>query len=466
MPAQVRHDAGSGKSATVLGRSHPARVQEVRVLGAFRSAFTTPDLRRKILFTLGILVIYRVGAALPSPGVSFRNVQQCAQQSSSDQSVFSLLNLFSGGALLQLSVMSLSIMPYITASIIIQLLQVVIPRFEQLKKEGQSGQTKLTQYTRYLTIALAVLQATGIVALAVRGQLFPNCTVQVIPDTSIINLVVIVLVMTSGACLLMWMGELITERGIGNGMSLLMFTSIAARIPSQGGRILNGNGPVVFTVVCVFALAILASVVFVEQAQRRIPVQYAKRMIGRRMYGGTSTYLPLKVNQAGVIPVIFGSSLLYLPQLISQLVGQNAPWVTFIQTYVVNPSNWVYIVLYILLIIFFAYFYVSITFNPEERADEMKTFGGFIPGIRPGRPTAESLNFVLSRITLPGSLYLGVIAVLPNFFVSLTGGAAQGTQGSLVFGGTSLLIMVNVGLDTVKQIESQLTQRNYEGFLR
>jgi preprotein translocase subunit SecY len=459
-----RRDAGSGESATVLGRSHPARVQEVRVLGAIRSAFTTPDLRRKILFTLGILVIYRVGAALPSPGVSFRNVQQCAQQSSSDQSVFSLLNLFSGGALLQLSVMSLSIMPYITASIIIQLLQVVIPRFEQLKKEGQSGQTKLTQYTRYLTIALAVLQATGIVALAVRGQLFPNCTVQVIPDTSILNLIAIVLVMTTGACLLMWMGELITERGIGNGMSLLMFTSIAARIPSQGGRILNGNGPVVFGVVCVFALAILASVVFVEQAQRRIPVQYAKRMIGRRMYGGTSTYLPLKVNQAGVIPVIFGSSLLYLPQLISQLVGQNAPWVTFIQTYIVNPSNWVYIVLYILLIIFFAYFYVSITFNPEERADEMKKFGGFIPGIRPGRPTAEYLNFVLSRITLPGSLYLGIIAVLPNFFVSVTGGGA--TQGNLVFGGTSLLIMVNVGLDTVKQIESQLTQRNYEGFLR
>jgi preprotein translocase subunit SecY len=361
--------------------------------------------------------------------------------------------------------MSLSIMPYITASIIIQLLQVVIPRFEQLKKEGQSGQTKLTQYTRYLTIALAVLQATGIVALAVRGQLFPNCTVQVVPNANVLTLIVIVVVMTAGASLLMWMGELITERGIGNGMSLLMFTSIASRIPGFGHRIMTANGPLVFAVVCGFAVAILASVVFVEQAQRRIPVQYAKRMIGRRMYGGTSTYLPLKVNQAGVIPVIFGSSLLYLPQLVSQLAGaQNTGWVSFIQTYVVNQSSWVYITLYIGLIIFFAYFYVSITFNPEERADEMKKFGGFIPGIRPGRPTAEYLNFVLSRITLPGALYLGIIAVLPNFFLSLTGGQAQSQN--FPFGGTSVLIMVNVGLDTVKQIESQLTQRNYEGFLR
>jgi preprotein translocase subunit SecY len=435
------------------------------VLGAFRSALATPDLRRKILFTLGILVLYRLGATIPSPGVSYPNVQQCIQQTQgNDQNVFSLLNLFSGGALLQLSVMSLSIMPYITASIIIQLLQVVIPRFEQLKKEGQSGQTKLTQYTRYLTIALAVLQATGYVALAVRGQMFPNCTVDVIPDGGVLNLVTIVVVMTAGAALLMWMGELITERGIGNGMSLLMFTSIAARIPGEGQRILTSHPPIVFAVVCAFALAIIASVVFVEQAQRRIPVQYAKRMIGRRMYGGTSTYLPLKVNQAGVIPVIFGSSLLYLPQLLGQLAGNtNTWWTQLIMTYIVNPSSWVHILLYVALIIFFAYFYVSITFNPEERADEMKKFGGFIPGIRPGRPTAEYLNFVLSRITLPGALYLGIIAVLPNFFLGLTGG---GQNQNFPFGGTAVLIMVNVGLDTVKQIESQLTQRNYEGFLR
>lgn len=435
------------------------------MLGAFRSALATPDLRRKILFTLGMVVLYRLGATIPSPGVSYPNIQICAEQQGGTQGVFSLLNLFSGGALLQLSVLSLGIMPFITASIIVQLLQVVIPRFEQLKKEGQAGQTKLTQYTRYLAVALSLLQATGIVALAVRGQLFPNCSEEVIPDKSVLNLVVIVIVMTAGATLLMWMGELITERGIGNGMSLLIFTSIAARVPAEGGNILNQNGPLVFSVVCCFAIAIIATVVYIEQAQRRIPVQYAKRMIGRRMYGGTSTYLPLKVNQAGVIPVIFGTSLLYLPQLLGQVVGnQNTWWSRFIQTHIVDPSSPVHITLYMALIIFFAYFYVSITFNPEERADEMKKFGGFIPGIRPGRPTAEYLSFVLSRITLPGSLYLGIVAILPNFFIGLTGGQNQAQNFPL--GGVAVLIMVNVGLDTVKQIESQLTQRSYEGFLR
>ncbi|PKW12881.1 preprotein translocase subunit SecY [Saccharopolyspora spinosa] len=437
------------------------------MLGAFRSALATPDLRRKILFTLGMVVLYRLGATIPSPGVSYPNIQKCIAQiqGSGSQSVYSLLNLFSGGALLQLSVLSLGIMPYITASIIIQLLQVVIPRFEQLKKEGQSGQAKLIQYTRYLTIALAILQGTGIVALAVRGQLFQGCSVSVIPDDSVLNLITIVVVMTAGAAVLMWMGELITERGIGNGMSLLIFVSIASRIPAEGGAILTSHGGLVFTVVCAFAVVIIATVVFIEQAQRRIPVQYAKRMIGRRMYGGTSTYLPLKVNQAGVIPVIFGSSLLYLPQLLGQLAGnQDTWWARFIQTYIVSPSSWVHILLYMSLIIFFAYFYVSITFNPEERADDMKKFGGFIPGIRPGRPTAEYLSFVLSRITLPGSLYLGIIAILPNFFLGITGG--QGQNQNFPFGGTAVLIMVNVGLDTVKQIESQLTQRRYEGFLR
>ncbi|KAA5833436.1 preprotein translocase subunit SecY [Saccharopolyspora hirsuta] len=437
------------------------------MLGAFRSALATPDLRRKILFTLGMVVLYRLGATIPSPGVSYPNIQQCIEQieGSGSQSVYSLLNLFSGGALLQLSVLSLGIMPYITASIIIQLLQVVIPRFEQLKKEGQSGQAKLTQYTRYLTIALAILQGTGVVALAVRGQLFQGCSVSPIPDDSVLNLITIVIVMTAGAAVLMWMGELITERGIGNGMSLLIFVSIAARIPAEGGAILQSHGGLVFAVVCAFAVVIIGTVVFIEQAQRRIPVQYAKRMIGRRMYGGTSTYLPLKVNQAGVIPVIFGSSLLYLPQLIGQLAGnQDTWWARFIQTYIVDPSSWVHILLYMALIVFFAYFYVSITFNPEERADDMKKFGGFIPGIRPGRPTAEYLNFVLSRITLPGALYLGIIAILPNFFLGITGG--QGQNQNFPFGGTAVLIMVNVGLDTVKQIESQLTQRKYEGFLR
>ncbi|MGH3982081.1 MAG: preprotein translocase subunit SecY [Pseudonocardiaceae bacterium] len=439
------------------------------MLGAFRSALATPDLRRKILFTLGMVVIYRIGATLPSPGVSYVNIQQCLDQvqRGDNQNIYSLINLFSGGALLQLAVFALGIMPYITASIIVQLLTVVIPRFEQLKKEGQSGQNKLTQYTRYLTIALAVLQSTGIVALAVRGQLFSDCALPPIPDESVFNLVVIVMVMTAGTGVVMWLGELITERGIGNGMSLLIFTSIAARIPAEGKNILDQNGPLIFVFVCFFGLAIIASVVFVEQGQRRIPVQYAKRMIGRRMYGGTSTYLPLKVNQAGVIPVIFGSSLLYLPDLIARLTtsptGEQGWWQTFISRYLVDQSSWVHISLYFLMIIFFTYFYVAITFNPDERAEEMKKFGGFIPGIRPGRPTAEYLGFVLNRITLPGSLYLGTVAVLPNLFLDLTGG---GQNQNFPFGGTAVLIMVGVGLDTVKQIESQLMQRNYEGFLR
>ena len=441
------------------------------MLGAFRSALATPDLRRKILFTLGILVVYRLGAAMPAPGVSYVNIQQCLDQAATgdNQNIYSLINLFSGGALLQLSVFALGIMPYITASIITQLLTVVIPRYEQLKKEGQSGQAKLTQYTRYLTIALAVLQSTGIVALAVRGQLFPDCSRPLIDnEQSIFNLIVIVVVMTAGTAVIMWFGELITERGIGNGMSLLIFTSIAARIPAEGKNILDQNGPLVFAVVCVFGLAIIASVVFVEQGQRRIPVQYAKRMVGRRMYGGTSTYLPLKVNQAGVIPVIFASSLLYLPQLLSQLTASPAGaspswWQMFVNDYLVDQSSWVHISGYFLMIIFFTYFYVAITFSPEDRAEEMKKFGGFIPGIRPGRPTSEYLSFVLSRITLPGSLYLGTVAVLPNLFLDLTG---DGQNQNFPFGGTAVLIMVGVGLDTVKQIESQLMQRNYEGFLR
>jgi len=442
------------------------------VLSAFVSAFKTPDLRRKILFTLGVLAVYRLGATVPSPGVSYTNIQACLKEVSGgdSQSIYSLINLFSGGALLQLSVFALGIMPYITASIIVQLLTVVIPRFEELQKEGQSGQAKMTQYTRYLTIALAVLQSTGIVALATRGQLFQGCDnakFPAIPGGSIFTMIVVVTVMTAGTGVIMWLGELITDRGVGNGMSLLIFTSIGARIPAEGKGVLDSRGGLVFTLVCVAALAIFASVVFVEQGQRRIPVQYAKRMVGRRMYGGTSTYLPLKVNQAGVIPVIFASSLLYLPNLVSQLSsstnGSQSWWQKFISEYLVRPSSGPYIALYFALIVFFTYFYVAITFNPEERADEMKKFGGFIPGIRPGRPTAEYLNFVLGRITLFGSLYLGVVSVLPNLFLDLgSGGSAQ----NFPFGGTAVLIMVGVGLDTVKQIESQLMQRNYEGFLR
>ena len=438
------------------------------MFSAFASAFRTPDLRKKLLFTLAMLVLYRLGASIPTPNTNIKGINDCIKTvgSGKNANIYSLINLFSGGALLKLSAFALGIMPYITASIIIQLLVVVIPRFEQLKKEGQAGQQKLTQYSRYLTIGLAILQSTGFIALARSGQLFGNaCDAKtILYKNDIFTLSTMVLCMTAGTAVIMWLGELVTDRGVGNGMSVLMFTSIAARIPSEGKTILDNSGAFVFTLIIILGLAIIVAVVFVEQAQRRIPVQYAKRMIGRRQYGGTSTYLPLKVNQAGVIPVIFASSLLYIPQLISQLTSNNgnSAFYRWVNNNLLNQQSTVYILVYFALIVFFTYFYVGITFDPVERADDMKKYGGFIPGIRPGRPTSEYLQFVLSRITLPGSLYLGIIAILPNFFFSITSGNNQ----NFPFGGTAVLIMVGVGLDTVKQIESQLMQRNYEGFLR
>jgi preprotein translocase subunit SecY len=442
------------------------------LLSAFLSAFKTPDLRKKIFFTMGIIAVYRLGATLPSPGVSFANVQQCitALQGADVNGVYTLLNLFSGGALLQLSVFALGIMPYITASIILQLLTVVIPRLELLKKEGQAGQAKITQYTRYLTLGLAILQSSAFVALARSGQLFQGQCNQfpVIPEgtglSKPLTLVTLVITMTAGTGVVMWLGELITDRGVGNGMSVLIFTSIAARLPNEGWTIKEAKGWPTFLAILAVGAVVIALVVFIEQAQRRIPVQYAKRMIGRRMYGGTSTYIPLKVNQAGVIPVIFASSLLYLPQLVLGFMDRTNPsaFYLFVQNYIVNPSSWVNITLYFLLILFFTYFYVGITFNPTDVADNMRKYGGFVPGIRPGKPTAEYLDFILSRITLPGAIYLGVISVLPNLFINLVGGNKQ----NFPFGGTAVLIIVGVGLETVKQIESQLMQRNYEGFLR
>jgi preprotein translocase subunit SecY len=444
----------------------------MKLLSAFLSAFRTPDLRKKLLFTIGIVAVYRLGATLPSPGVSYGNAQQCLEaMEQGTPGVFTLLNLFSGGALLSLSVFALGIMPYITASIILQLLTVVIPRLEQLRKEGQAGQAKITQYTRYLTLGLAVLQASAFVALARSGQLFSNQCDQwplIPPGTGMpmwITLVTLVITMTAGTGVVMWLGELITDRGVGNGMSVLIFTSIAARLPSEGWTIKQSRGWGAFFLVLALVLVVITAVVFIEQAQRRIPVQYAKRMIGRRMYGGTSTYIPLKVNQAGVIPVIFASSLLYLPQLALQFGDQNNPstWESWVQNHLANPADWVYIVVYFFLIIFFTYFYVSITFNPTEVAENMKKYGGFVPGIRPGKPTAEYLDFILSRITLPGALYLGLISILPNFFFIWLDSSQYV---NFPFGGTAVLIMVGVGLETVKQIESQLMQRNYEGFLR
>src|ERR1700761_6592406 len=441
------------------------------MLTAFLRAFRTPDLRKKLLFTVGIIALFRFGAAVPTPGISEKAISACAGVAASGSSagVYQLINLLSGNALLRMSVFALGIMPYITASIILQLLTVVIPRLEQLKQEGQAGQAKITQYTRYLTIGLGVLQSTGYVELARSGKLYPQCTQSLIPNSSVFTIVTMVITMVSGTAVIMWMGELITDRGVGNGMSILIFTQVIAVIPGGLLEIFRTKKTFITVITVIVLIAIVAFVVFMEQAQRRVPVQYAKRMGGRRMYGGTSTYLPLKVNQAGVIPVIFASSLIYIPHLITQLVRSgsggvgNSWWDKFVGTYLSDPSDPVYICIYFGLIIFFTYFYVSITFNPDERADEMKKFGGFIPGIRPGKPTADYLRYVLSRITLRGSIYLGVIAVLPNLFLQIgNGGGVQ----NLPFGGTAVLIMIGVGLDTVKQIESQLMQRNYEGFLK
>ncbi|MCX4818739.1 preprotein translocase subunit SecY [Streptomyces sp. NBC_01142] len=438
------------------------------MLTAFARAFKTPDLRKKLLFTLAIIVLYRLGSHIPVPGVSYQNVQICVEAAQKgNNGLFGLVNMFSGGALLQITIFALGIMPYITASIILQLLTVVIPRLEALKKEGQSGTAKITQYTRYLTVALAVLQGTGLVATARSGALFSGCRVstQIVPDRSIFTTVVMVVTMTAGTAAVMWLGELITDRGIGNGMSILMFISIAAGFPGalwaikESGKL--AGGWIEFSTVILIGFVMVGLVVFVEQAQRRIPVQYAKRMIGRKSYGGTSTYIPLKVNQAGVIPVIFASSLLYIPLLVVQFGGGNSAWATWIQQHMVDGKP-PHTVVYFLLIVFFAFFYVAITFNPQEVADNMKKYGGFIPGIRAGRPTAEYLSYVLNRITWPGSLYLGLIALVPTMALAGFGGANQ----NFPFGGTSILIIVGVGLETVKQIESQLQQRNYEGFLR
>jgi len=372
-----------------------------------------------------------------------------------------------------MSVFALGIMPYITASIILQLLTVVIPRLETLKQEGQAGQAKITQYTRYLTIGLAILQSTGYIELARSGTLFAGCNQSqypVIPDVSVFRIATMVITMVAGTAVIMWMGELITDRGVGNGMSVMIFTQVIAVIPGELLTIYQDRGTFTALLAVIVVLVVVAFVVFMEQAQRRIPVQYAKRMVGRRMYGGTSTYIPMKVNQAGVIPVIFASSLLYIPQLAVSLFGNtNHPqgWTSWVQRYLeIGTTNslstmWFYMGAFFLLIIAFTFFYVSITFNPTEVADNMKKYGGFIPGIRPGRPTAEYLGYVLTRLTTPGSAYLGVVALFPLLALAVIGVGNQ-----FPFSGVSLLIMVGVGLDTVKQIESQLQQRNYEGFLR
>jgi preprotein translocase subunit SecY len=432
------------------------------VLTAFVNAFKTPDLRKKLLFTLFIIALFRLGSVLPTPGVDAAAVQRCLRPAlQQGNSIYGMLNFMSGGALLQLSVFALTIMPYITASIIIQLLTVVIPRLEALKKEGHAGTQKITQYTRYLTIGLAILQSTTIVALArTPGRLFQGCNENLIPNDSLFTILTMVIVITSGTAVIMWFGELITDRGVGNGMSILIFTSIVAAFPSALWQIKVQKGWGTFIITLVIGLVITGAVIFVEQAQRRIPVQYAKRMVGRRAMGGSSTYIPLKVNQAGVIPVIFASSLLYLPVLAAQF-NPTASWAAWINDNIARGSHPVYMIGYFVLILAFTYFYVGITFSPKDIADNMKKYGGFIPGIRAGRPTEEYLQYVLSRITAPGATYLGLISLIPLIALVLIN-----ANQNFPFGGTSILIMVGVGLDTVKQIESQLQQRHYEGFLR
>ncbi len=428
----------------------------------FVSAFRTPDLRKKLLLTLGILAVYRLGVAIPTPGVSYSAVEICAKTTTSN-SAFDILNLFAGGALLHLSIFALGIMPYITASIIVQLLRVLIPRFETLYREGQEGQAKLTQYTRYITVGFAALQSASYITLARNGQFFPGCSEAIVPDESWQTISLMVLTMTAGTIFVMWLGERITERGVGNGMSLLIFTSIAAAFPANIGSIWrSSNGPVNTLLLALLLFAVIAVVVFVEQSQRRIPVQYAKRVVGRRTLGGSSTYIPLKINMAGVIPVIFASSLLTLPTVIAQFQGNDpADWVVWMKDNLATTSAPLHMLLYILLIVFFAYFYTAITFNPDQVADDMKKYGGFIPGIRPGKPTADFLAYVLSRITAAGSIYLALVALAPMLaFV------AMGVNTNIPFGGTSILILVGVGLDTVKRIQSQLEQRHYEGFLK
>ncbi|MDR1428118.1 MAG: preprotein translocase subunit SecY [Bifidobacteriaceae bacterium] len=431
------------------------------MLSTFAKAFRTPDLRRKLLFTMMIMVLFRIGSAVPTPGIDYNEVHNASSAALEDNDLLGLINLFSGGGLSQLSIFALGIMPYITASIIVQLLRVVIPRFETLHKEGQAGQTKLTQYTRYLTLGLAVLQSTTVLTTARSGALFGNTESNIIPDQSVWMLVLMVLTMTAGTGAIMWMAELITEHGVGNGMSLLIFTSIVAGFPSSIWSIFGGsNGLANTVVVLIVFIAVIGLITFVEQSQRRIPVQYAKRMVGRRTLGGSSTYIPIKINMSGVIPVIFASSILSLPAMLSQFGDRSGGWQAWVGLYF-NQNTPLYLVLYAVLVIFFAFFYTSITFNPDEVADNMKKYGGFIPGIRAGRPTAEYLGYVINRITTPGSIYLAIVALIPSIlFIAIH------VNSNLPFGGTTLLIIVGVGLDTVKQIESQLQQRHYEGFLR
>ncbi len=441
------------------------------MLGHMRNIFRIKDLRRKIMFTLFIIAAYRLGSQVPVPGIDFDAIVSLREQASSTGGVLALLNLFSGGALTNFAIFALGIMPYITASIIIQILTVAIPRFEQLQQQGAVGQRKLTQYTRYLTLGIAFVQATGITFIFGRGQgtaLGNTAGVIVIPDFTFNRVALVILSLTAGTALLMWMGELISQRGVGNGMSLLIFASVVSTIPFDGARLLAVQGTVYLAAAVIVAIGMMVAIIFIEQGQRRIPVQFSRRQVGRRLYGGQNTYIPLKVNQSGVIPVIFASSILFLPVLLSNVA--NWGWLqTAVDEYLTQPDNIAYILFFGGLIVGFAYFYTAISFDPVRQADNIRKQGGFIPGIRPGPQTERYLAKVLNRITLPGATFIALVALLPSVLLSLTSDldalGSGGAGAAIGFGGVSILIAAGVALETMKQVDSQLLMRNYEGFL-
>ena len=422
------------------------------MLRTFLNSFRVPEIRKKLAFTAAMLALYRLGAYIPAPGINVDAVKDIADNFTGS-SVLGLLNVFSGGSLQRFAIFALGIMPYITASIILQLMTVVMPSLEKLRKEGEVGQQKITQYTRYLTVALAFGQSIGYVFLF---RTFSSGSADVVENFTFGRVFVIVMTLTAGCVLLMWLGELITQRGIGNGISLMIFASIVAGLPN-GIQAWWTNPDQIFVLMMPFlALAIIAGIVFMQEGQRRIPIQYAKRVVGRRMAGGGSTYLPLRVNMAGVIPVIFAASLMAFPPTIGTM--SQAGWAQDFSAFF-SPNKAPYLIGESILIVVFTYFYTAVTFNPVEQADNLKKYGGFIPGVRPGRPTAEYLDRILARLTFPGALYLAAVAALPTILINQT-------AANFYFGGTSILIVVGVALDTMKQLEAQLMMRNYEGFLK
>jgi preprotein translocase subunit SecY len=436
------------------------------MLSIYRNMFKIPDLRAKIIFTLAMFGVYRLGATIPVPGIDLEAVQLFQAQQETG-GIYGLLNLFSGGALESFSVFALGIIPYITASIIMQLLTVVIPRLQALQEEGESGRKVITQWTRYLTVILALIQSTGFTYLFHTGRFTGG--IDLIPNYTPGRVILIVITMTAGTAMVMWLGELITQRGVGNGMSLIIFVSILSQFPfvfSQiYGQTVGAGLPIRFGVIIAIFLLMIVAIIYVDQAQRRIPIQFAKRVRGRRVMGGQSTYIPLKVNTAGVIPVIFATSVMLIPSLIITAIPSDAAWVQSIYRWIddnlgggTGGVSWWYIAILFALIIFFTYFYTAIQFDPEKQAEMIQRQGGFVPGVRPGRQTAKHLSFILNRITLPGSIFLAVIAILPAI-----AGAVWGVN--IAFSGVSILIVVGVALETMKQIESQLTMRNYEGIL-